>query len=90
MQDLQSFFADQRPDAVNSTFKVASVAGKSTSMAMYCTTFKALLLPGGLNNQSLADAGDEADLDVQFAFGISHPVSVSGTYLRSPSPYFLI
>ncbi|KJA29734.1 hypothetical protein HYPSUDRAFT_196076 [Hypholoma sublateritium FD-334 SS-4] len=56
MQDLQLFFADQQPNAVNSTFKVISVAG-------------------GLNNQSLADAGDEADLDVQFAFGISHPVS---------------
>lgn len=56
MQDLQSFFADQRPDALNSTFKV-------------------ILVNGGLNNQSLADAGDEADLDVQFAFGLSHPIA---------------
>lgn len=32
MQDLQSFFADQRPDAVNSTFKVISVEGKSASI----------------------------------------------------------
>ncbi|KAF8969345.1 peptidase S8/S53 domain-containing protein [Flammula alnicola] len=55
-QDLQSFFADQRPDALNSSFKFVSVAG-------------------GLNNQSLAEAGDEANLDVQFAFGLSHPIS---------------
>ncbi|KAF8204657.1 tripeptidyl peptidase A [Pholiota molesta] len=54
-QDLQSFFADQRPDALNSTFDVISVAG-------------------GLNNQSLAEAGDEANLDVQFAFSLSHPI----------------
>jgi len=56
MQDLQSFFADQRPDALGSSFKFVSVNG-------------------GLNNQSLAEAGDEADLDVQFAFGLSHPIS---------------
>jgi tripeptidyl-peptidase-1 len=55
-QDLQSFFKDQRPDAVNSTFKVVSVKG-------------------GLNNQTLDEAGDEANLDVQFAFGISHPIA---------------
>ena len=28
---------------------------------------------GGLNNQSQAAAGSEADLDVQFAFGITYP-----------------
>ncbi|KAF8969344.1 subtilisin-like protein [Flammula alnicola] len=56
LQDLQSFFADERPDALNSSFKFISVAG-------------------GQNNQSLAAAGDEADLDVQFAFGLSHPIS---------------
>ncbi|KIM46464.1 hypothetical protein M413DRAFT_8304 [Hebeloma cylindrosporum] len=55
-QDLQSFFADQRPDALNSTFKFISVNG-------------------GLNNQTLDEAGDEADLDVQFAFGLSHPIA---------------
>jgi tripeptidyl-peptidase-1 len=31
---------------------------------------------GGLNNQTLDEAGDEADLDVQFAFGLSHPIAV--------------
>ncbi|KJA29732.1 hypothetical protein HYPSUDRAFT_126973, partial [Hypholoma sublateritium FD-334 SS-4] len=55
-QDLQSFFASERPDALNSTFKVLSVSG-------------------GQNNQSLSEAGDEANLDTQFAFGISHPIS---------------
>ncbi|KAF9567381.1 tripeptidyl peptidase A [Agrocybe pediades] len=53
--DLQSFFKDQRPDAVNSTFEFISVKG-------------------GLNNQSAAAAGDEANLDVQFAFGLSFPI----------------
>lgn len=33
-------------------------------------------MKGGSNNQSLAAAGAEANLDVQFAFGISHPVPV--------------
>ena len=28
---------------------------------------------GGLNNQSQAATGSEADLDVQFAFGITYP-----------------
>ncbi|KAF9478384.1 tripeptidyl peptidase A [Pholiota conissans] len=55
IQDLQSFFADQVPAAVNSTFKFESVVG-------------------GLNTQNLSQAGDEANLDVQFAFGISNPV----------------
>ncbi|KAF9480670.1 subtilisin-like protein [Pholiota conissans] len=55
-QDLQTFYADQRPDALNSTFNVISVAG-------------------GLNNQSLDEAGGEANLDTQFAFGLSHPIS---------------
>ncbi|RDB19145.1 Tripeptidyl-peptidase sed3 [Hypsizygus marmoreus] len=54
IQDLQSFYADQRPDALNSTFEFISVKG-------------------GLNNQTLEEAGLEANLDVQFAFGLSYP-----------------
>ncbi|KAF9464795.1 tripeptidyl peptidase A [Collybia nuda] len=54
IQDLQSFYADQRPDALNSTFKFISVKG-------------------GLNSQNLSEAGIEANLDVQFAFGLSYP-----------------
>ncbi|KAH9482489.1 Tripeptidyl-peptidase sed3 [Psilocybe cubensis] len=60
--DLQLFFQDQRPDAVNSSFKVVSVAG-------------------GLNNQTRDEAGDEADLDVEYAFGLSHPVP--GTFFTT-------
>ncbi|KAF5358921.1 hypothetical protein D9758_004865 [Tetrapyrgos nigripes] len=55
-QDLQSFYADQRPEAVGSTFNFVSVKG-------------------GLNDQNLSNAGGEADLDVQFAFGLSFPVN---------------
>ncbi|KAF9006660.1 tripeptidyl peptidase A [Cyathus striatus] len=54
-EDLQSFFKDQVPEAVGSSFKFISVKG-------------------GLNNQTLSEAGAEANLDVQFALGISHPV----------------
>ena len=44
------------------------------------------LFEGGLNDQTPADAGDEADLDVEFAFGLSHPIPVrSGAlYLNLP------
>ncbi|KAJ3516147.1 hypothetical protein NLJ89_g1307 [Agrocybe chaxingu] len=56
IQDLQSFYADQRPDALNSSFAFISVAG-------------------GENYQTLSEAGAEASLDVQFAFGLSHPIA---------------
>ncbi|GLB34136.1 putative tripeptidyl peptidase [Lyophyllum shimeji] len=59
LQDLQSFYAEQRPDALNSSFEFISVKG-------------------GLNNQTLSEAGAEANLDVQFAFGLSHPIA--GTF----------
>ncbi|OJT09515.1 Tripeptidyl-peptidase sed3 [Trametes pubescens] len=54
IQDLQSFYADQRPDALNSSF----------------TT---VLINGGLNNQTLSEAGGEANLDTQFAYGLTFP-----------------
>lgn len=53
--DLASFFADQVPEAVNSTFNFVSVNG-------------------GINSQNLSDAGFEADLDTQIAFGITYPI----------------
>ncbi|KAH9023374.1 tripeptidyl peptidase A [Lactarius pseudohatsudake] len=52
--DLQEFYVDQVPAAINTSFDV-------------------VLINGGLNNQTLDDAGAEADLDVQFALGISFP-----------------
>ncbi|KAJ7129263.1 peptidase S8/S53 domain-containing protein [Mycena epipterygia] len=53
-RDLTSFYRQQLPAAVNSTFKSVSVHG-------------------GINNQTLSVAGEEASLDVQYAFGISYP-----------------
>ncbi|KAL0950239.1 hypothetical protein HGRIS_010224 [Hohenbuehelia grisea] len=52
--DLQQFYADQVPAALNTSFKFISVKG-------------------GLNDQNISEAGAEANLDVQFAFGISFP-----------------
>ncbi|KAI0252044.1 tripeptidyl peptidase A [Lactifluus subvellereus] len=37
------------------------------------TSLDVVLINGGLNNQTLSQAGGEADLDVQFALGISFP-----------------
>ncbi|KAF9006659.1 tripeptidyl peptidase A [Cyathus striatus] len=68
-QDLQSFFADQVPAAVNSTFDFISVNG-------------------GLNNQTLSQSGAEAGLDVQFAFGISHPIPAT-FYSTAGMPPFI-
>ncbi|KAF9498824.1 tripeptidyl peptidase A [Pleurotus eryngii] len=42
------------------------------------TNFTVISVNGGLNNQTLAEAGAEANLDVQFAFGVSFPIP--GTY----------
>ncbi|KDQ64445.1 hypothetical protein JAAARDRAFT_187770 [Jaapia argillacea MUCL 33604] len=69
IMDLQSFYAAQRPDALNSTFKFVSVMG-------------------GLNSQNLSEAGDEADLDTQFAFGLTYPTP--GTfYSTAGSPPYI-
>ncbi|KAH8977866.1 tripeptidyl peptidase A [Lactarius hatsudake] len=66
--DLQQFYVDQVPAAINTSFDV-------------------VLINGGLNNQTLGDAGAEADLDVQFALGISFPTP--GTfYSTGGSPPF--
>lgn len=66
--DLQQFFAEQRPDAVNSTFQFISVNG-------------------GQNDQTPANAGDEANLDTQYAFGLSYPISPT-FYSTAGSPPF--
>ncbi|KAF7432698.1 hypothetical protein PC9H_004640 [Pleurotus ostreatus] len=55
IEDLQSFYKMQRPDALGSDFEYFSVAG-------------------GINNQSIEAAGTEANLDVQYAFGLAHPI----------------
>ncbi|KAJ7098751.1 subtilisin-like protein [Mycena belliarum] len=53
-RDLTSFYRQQLPAAVHSTFKSVSVYG-------------------GRNSQNLSAAGEEANLDTQFAFGIAYP-----------------
>ncbi|KAJ3740978.1 peptidase S8/S53 domain-containing protein [Lentinula detonsa] len=69
LQDLQSFYAIQVPEAVNSSFTVLSIAG-------------------GQNNQTLSEAGDEADLDIEFGFGITFPIH--GTFFTTAgSPPFI-
>jgi tripeptidyl-peptidase-1 len=42
------------------------------------STFEVVAVSGGLNSQTPDEAGFEANLDVQFAFGLTHPVP--GTY----------
>ncbi|THV08229.1 tripeptidyl peptidase A [Dendrothele bispora CBS 962.96] len=54
IEDLQSFYNDQLPEAVGTSFEFVSVKG-------------------GLNDQNLSNAGVEANLDVQFAFGLTFP-----------------
>ncbi|KAL0580736.1 hypothetical protein V5O48_001294 [Marasmius crinis-equi] len=66
IQDLQSFYAEQRPDALNSSFETILVKGEYQSE-----------LRSGLNSQNLSEAGDEANLDVQFGFGLSHPIEAT-------------
>ncbi|VDC02574.1 unnamed protein product [Peniophora sp. CBMAI 1063] len=41
------------------------------------SSFKTVLINGGVNNQTLDEAGAEANLDTQFAFGISFPTSAT-------------
>ncbi|KAJ7639280.1 tripeptidyl peptidase A [Roridomyces roridus] len=69
VQNLQTFYRQELPAAVNSSFKFVSVYG-------------------GLNNQSLSAAGQEANLDVQFGLGISYPTP--GTFWSTPGspPFF--
>ncbi|KAG6861867.1 hypothetical protein C0995_011164 [Termitomyces sp. Mi166 len=67
--DLKSFYAEQNPAAVNSTFEVVSVNG-------------------GLNNQTLSEAGAEANLDVQFAFGLAFPIPAT-FYTTGGRPPFI-
>ncbi|KAI0261846.1 tripeptidyl peptidase A [Gloeopeniophorella convolvens] len=45
------------------------------------TSFKVVLINGGQNNQTLDQAGAEADLDVQFALGLTFPTP--GTFFST-------
>ena len=68
--DLQRFYADQVPHAMNTSFDVVLVGGVCCSLSSddrFCDFW----CKGGQNNQTRA--GFEANLDVQFALGISFP-----------------
>jgi tripeptidyl-peptidase I len=49
------------------------------------TTFNVQLVNGGVNSQNVSEAGGEADLDVQFAFGLAFPVNVRNTAQNHPT-----
>jgi tripeptidyl-peptidase-1 len=49
------------------------------------TTLKSSL--GGLNNQTLAEAGMEANLDAQFAFGLSFPTPATAYSTAGRPPF---
>ncbi|KAJ8503359.1 hypothetical protein ONZ45_g10928 [Pleurotus djamor] len=52
------------------------------------TNFSVIAVEGGLNNQTLGEAGAEANLDVQFAFGVAFPTP--GTfYTTAGRPPFI-
>lgn len=73
IEDLQLFYADQRPDALKSSFKFVSVNGAFFSNLHARTIQLMMTLIGGINSQNVSLAGDEADLDTQFAFGLTFP-----------------
>lgn len=70
--DLQSFYADQVPAAVNTSFTFVSVNGNKIFNLIYFHVAKNHV-SGGQNPQNITDAGVEANLDVQFALGLSFP-----------------
>lgn len=59
LADLQLFFADERPDAVNSSFTLIEINGECQQLALHSYSH---LDTGGQNNQSVSEAGAEADL----------------------------
>lgn len=75
IQDLQSFYREQRPDALNTTFDYFSINGMLIpTQPKETLNFDNPL--GGINSQNLSSAGAEANLDVQFAYGLSFPTPV--------------
>jgi tripeptidyl-peptidase-1 len=82
LKDLQSFYSDQRPDALGTSFKLFSVNGLSIALAYSRPATNPDIFPGGLNDQNLSLAGAEANLDVQFAFGVSYPIPVASSSLH--------
>ena len=71
--DLQLFYADQRPDALNSSFKVVSVNGGQNNQTADEAGDEANL--GKIKSAFCANhANALSQLDTQFAFGLTHPI----------------
>lgn len=89
MVDLQNFFSLERPASVNPTFNTVLVNGMCLTRAyVLLLVFMAVMrFSGGQNTQDITLAGPEADLDTQFALGLTYPTP--GTfYSTGGSPPF--
>ena len=71
---MELFYADQVPAAMGTNFTFVSVNGDFAIQNFIIIIL--MFFEGGTNNQTPADAGNEANLDTQFAFGLSHPIPV--------------
>jgi tripeptidyl-peptidase I len=87
--DLQAFYEDQRPDAVNSSFHFVSVDGTYIQLPLLLSSLElTIALLGGLNSQNASEAGGEANLDTQFAFGLTFPTPAT-LYSTGRQPPFV-
>ena len=87
--DLQAFYEDQRPDAVNSSFHFVSVDGTYIQLPLLFSSLElTIALLGGLNSQNASEAGGEANLDTQFAFGLTFPTPAT-LYSTGRQPPFV-
>ncbi|TFY67410.1 hypothetical protein EVJ58_g1640 [Rhodofomes roseus] len=83
--DYHEFLEELAPYAADSTFSVVYINGKDSRTLRFEFL---IVFPGGLNNQTPADAGIEADLDTQYAFSLTYPTP--GTfYTTGGSPPFI-
>jgi len=73
IQDLNTFYAEQVPRAVNTSFEFISVNGEWEPNLSTQSWFS-ILGSGGQNSQNLSESGIEAALDTQLAYGLSYPI----------------
>ena len=73
--DLQQFYADQVPEAVNTSFNAVLINGVCYCTLPLCSLSlgSANWSEGGLDNQNSSEDVTEANLDVQFALGLAFP-----------------
>ncbi|GJJ05822.1 hypothetical protein Clacol_000009 [Clathrus columnatus] len=84
--DLEQFYSLLRPEAINTSFTLISINGKDAEI-FHDYRFT-LLQIGGQNNQTLSEAGAEADLDTQYAFGVAFPIPAV-VFTTAGSPPFI-